>query len=271
MDIGSLGYLSLAAHGHADALGVTLTTAGTDVIVDPGTGSYFRSPGMREAFRGTGFHATVEVDNTSQSEPGGAFLWTRHAKVEDVQVDLHNGWVSASHDGYTHLNDPVSHRRSIFLLREETLLVVDRLQAGGRHCYRQLWPFHSEVDVEVEGEAELVARCGDRPVLGLRLASTAAGQLVTVRGQARPPAGWWSGRLESWEPAWLASWTVNCSGVVCLAALLSYGEDLSRAAGHGLGEISQLEIRLQGEVAVVTVGGEDVRVGPDGARVLVGR
>lgn len=263
MDIGSLGYLSLAAHGHADALSLTLTTQGMDVIADPGTGSYFCSPEVREAFRGTGFHATVEVDDMSQSESGGAFLWTRHAKIEDVEVDLEHGRVSASHDGYLRLDDPVRHRRSIIVVRDEVLLVVDRMQARRNHRYRQLWPFHRDVEVEVQGDTDLLATSSGCSVLRLRLASTAAGQLDIVRGQTRPLAGWWSGRLESWEPAWFASWTVTSSGIVYLAALLAYGD--------GLSDASQFDIHPQGDIAVVTFDGEQIQVGLDGKRLLAGQ
>ncbi len=71
MDVGPLGYLSLAAHGHADALAVTVTRDGHDVIGDPGTGSYYAEPSWRLAFRRTRMHATVAVDDLDQSVSGG--------------------------------------------------------------------------------------------------------------------------------------------------------------------------------------------------------
>src|ERR1700754_4950041 len=52
MDVGPLGYLSIAAHGHADALAVTLATDGHDLIVDPGTASYYGTSRWRDAHRG---------------------------------------------------------------------------------------------------------------------------------------------------------------------------------------------------------------------------
>jgi hypothetical protein len=263
MDVGSLGYLSLAAHGHADALALTLTTRGADIVADPGTGSYFRSHEVREAFRGTGFHATVEVDGTSQSEPGGAFLWAKHAKVEEVKVDLERGTISASHDGYMRLEDPVRHRRHVTATTEEALLVVDRLEAAKDHRYRQLWPFHRDVDVEVEGDMCVTAAIDGRSALRVHFASTAAGHLDVVRGHAQPLAGWWSDRLESWEPAWLASWTVSSSGIVYIAALLTY---------DGAPEQNpQLGIRLEGDLAVVTLDGEQIQVGLDLGQIQSGR
>ena len=62
IDAGPLGYGALAAHGHADALQVTIADGDGELVVDPGVGSYYRQPPLREAFRGTGFHPTVLVD-----------------------------------------------------------------------------------------------------------------------------------------------------------------------------------------------------------------
>jgi len=59
MDVGPLGYLSIAAHGHADALSVTFSIDGQDVIGDPGAGSYYGHPDWRRIHRGTRVHATV--------------------------------------------------------------------------------------------------------------------------------------------------------------------------------------------------------------------
>ena len=67
MDVGPLGYLSIAAHGHADALAVTLSSEGHDLIVDPGTASYYGNPAWRSAHRSTRAHPTVCVDGLDQS------------------------------------------------------------------------------------------------------------------------------------------------------------------------------------------------------------
>ena len=79
VDVGPLGYLAIAAHGHADALAVGLAVDGHDLVGDPGTGSYFAHPEWRTAHRSTRAHATVAVDDADQSVMGGPFLWTEHA------------------------------------------------------------------------------------------------------------------------------------------------------------------------------------------------
>ena len=117
-DHGPHGYLTLAAHGHADALAIDVALHEQPLVSDPGVGSYFAQPEVREAFRGTGFHATVTVDGVSSSEPGGPFLWTRHARSTLLHFDP-EGAAIAEHDGYTRLADPVVHRRAVVLIGNE--------------------------------------------------------------------------------------------------------------------------------------------------------
>jgi hypothetical protein len=56
MDIGSLGYVPIAAHGRADALAVTLSAAGRELVFDPGTASYYGKSPWRGMDRGTRAH-----------------------------------------------------------------------------------------------------------------------------------------------------------------------------------------------------------------------
>jgi uncharacterized heparinase superfamily protein len=105
-DVGPLGYLSIAAHGHADGLSVTLSEGPDELVVDPGTGSYL-DPWFRSWFRGTEAHPTVAVDGRDQSEQGGAFLWTRHVDARLLACDTARGVAVGELDC-----DGVAHRRA---------------------------------------------------------------------------------------------------------------------------------------------------------------
>jgi hypothetical protein len=143
-DCGDLGYLSIAAHGHADALSLVLRVAGVDVLVDPGTYDYFTYPAWRRYFRSTRAHNTLVVDDADQSVMLGSFMWGSKARCRGVhwQPGKQGGSVSAEHDGYTRLSDPVIHRRTITLPEDATeLTVVDELQAVGRHDVAMHWHF----------------------------------------------------------------------------------------------------------------------------------
>jgi uncharacterized heparinase superfamily protein len=220
IDVGPLGYLSLAAHGHADALQITLADNGEDLVVDPGVGSYYGRPDLRSVFRGTGFHPTVEVDGTDQSEPGGPFLWRRHAQSTLLHVDLERGTVVGKHDGYRRLADPVQHLRAAVALPDGGVIVCDQLEATGEHEFAQHWPLHPALDVVAASESALrVTRAGE-PRLLIVLAASEPARLELAHGQERPPAGWWSPRLEAQIPAWRCSWQIRGRGLVHVAAFL---------------------------------------------------
>ncbi len=140
-DAGPLGYLSTAAHGHADALSFTLAVGGVPVIVDPGTCCYHYDPGWREYFRSTAAHNTVVVDGESQSAAAGAFLWVRkaRARVLEWRSRPEGGTLSAEHDGYTRLRGEVVHRRR-FSLEGKRLEIYDDLKGRGEHSLE--WRLH---------------------------------------------------------------------------------------------------------------------------------
>lgn len=125
-DAGPHGYLSIAAHAHADALAFTLNVGGQPVFVDSGTCDYFGSEEDRRYFRSTRAHNTVVVDNLDQSTQAGPFLWGRQAKTTVESWD--GKTLVASHDGYP----GIIHRRR-FALRGRVLEITDALEGSGDH------------------------------------------------------------------------------------------------------------------------------------------
>ena len=217
MDVGPLGYGSTAAHGHADALAVTLSAAGRELVVDPGTGSYYANPRWRVAHRGTAAHPTVCVDGLDQSEIGGPFYWKRHASTTIRSVDLTRGIVDAEHDGYRRLDDPVTHRRWLIAPPgDPTIVVVDLLDGSSEHDVTVSWPLHPELDWIPVADGYLVDR-GEGPVLQLCHAATTPVELGQLRADAESGLGWWSDRLEARTPAWLL--TATARGALPLAML----------------------------------------------------
>lgn len=91
-DAGGVGYLSIAAHGHADALAFTLAVGDEALLVDPGTFSYHYDPAARMYFRGTRAHNTITIDGEDQSQSGGLFLWTRKAPRDRARLAPDREW-----------------------------------------------------------------------------------------------------------------------------------------------------------------------------------
>ncbi|MEZ0340658.1 alginate lyase family protein [Mycobacterium sp. pV006] len=225
MDVGPLGHLSTAAHGHADALAVTLSNDGRDLIVDPGTASFYGNPAVRSAYRGTRVHATVCVDDVDQSVPGGAFFWRRHARTTVHAVDLERGVVDAEHDGYRRLADPVRHRRWVIAPPDETtMVVVDLIGGRGRHDIVVGWPLHPDLESRPTTSGHLVSRDG-APVLSLCYGATAGFDVEQVRADDVSHLGWWSERLEDRTPAWMVG--VRCRAVTPVAVISLLHTDVS--------------------------------------------
>ena len=110
-DHGPLGYLSIAAHGHADALSVWLHWDRERVLVDAGTYLYHSGGRARDMLRGTGAHNTLCIENSDQSLVIGPFAWSRHARARLIGSDASSA--EAEHDGYKKRFGLVHRRRVI--------------------------------------------------------------------------------------------------------------------------------------------------------------
>lgn len=102
MDHGPLGYLSIAAHGHADALAIWLHRRGQAVLADAGTFLYHSGGLWRDAFRGTRLHNTLSIHEEDSSRISGAFNWSQQAETQLVSAcgSVADFAVEAKHNGY---------------------------------------------------------------------------------------------------------------------------------------------------------------------------
>jgi hypothetical protein len=245
MDVGPLGYLAIAAHGHADALAVTVSLDGRDVIGQPGAASYYGHPEWRAAHRSTRAHPTVTVDGQSQSVPGGAFLWTRNARVRVRSVDLDRGIVDAEHDGYRRLSEPVTHRRWLSAPPDDSgILVVDEISGTGVHEVRTSWPLHPDLDVVRLPQGHLVTRAG-APVLQIGTAAPSGVAIDQIRGDDETHLGWWSHRLESRVPSWLVGGITSAATPLVVATVI-------RPSVPGTDDVAELAVSRDGDLITVT-------------------
>jgi Heparinase II/III-like protein/Heparinase II/III N-terminus len=125
-DHGPIGYLSLAAHGHADALSIWLSINGIPFFVDAGTYLYHSGGEMRSNLRETGSHNTLVLVGRSQSQITGPFMWGGKADSSLIDARPWPNWsVSAMQNGYAR-EFHVRHIRRIDR-RENEIVVCGRL------------------------------------------------------------------------------------------------------------------------------------------------
>jgi hypothetical protein len=239
-DAGPLGYLSIAAHGHADALAFTLSAQGDELLVDPGTFAYHTEPRWRDYFRSTAAHNTVRIDGQDQSVIGGSFMWLQQARARlvELQRDGRRERWRAEHDGYRRLPDPVTHRREIDLdLADGSLRVEDVLDCRRRHEVELHWHFAEGCEVEPDGQGGLLVLRGGKPRLYLQC-SGAPLALSLHRGEESPPLGWISRRFDTRTPICTARYRATIDGptrlVTRMAVLFPHGVQRDAFAGaHG--------------------------------------
>ncbi|MHB1937805.1 MAG: heparinase II/III family protein [Acidobacteriaceae bacterium] len=205
-DVAPLGYLSIAAHGHADALSFTLSASGREILIDPGTYAYHTKRPWRDYFRGTSAHNTLRVDGLDQSVSGGTFLWLRHARAtcQTFESTPEYDRLVGRHDGYLRLPEGVEHGRELTLTKADRRIeVVDRLTGRGRHFVEVFWHFSNACEVILEGD-RLIARHG--PV-ALTLEGPPELEARLLQGSVDPIGGWVSRRFDVLEPATTAVWS----------------------------------------------------------------
>ena len=202
-DGGPHGYLSIAAHAHADALSVEVRYGGVDVLADPGTYCYHGEPQWRSYFRSTIAHNTVELDGRNQSTEGGPFLWLRHANGREIDVqDIGDAaeW-TAEHDGYLSLDPPARHRRCVLLDRaSRTVDIVDEI-GGGSYDVRLAFHLGPEIYAELDGAFAVLRWPAASAPGAARLELPQSLRWTLHRGETDPIVGWYSTGLGRRTPA----------------------------------------------------------------------
>jgi hypothetical protein len=148
-DAAPLGYLSIAAHGHADALSLIVHIDGYPFLVDPGTYAYHTHAEWRKYFVSTLAHNTVTINNTDQAQLSGPTLWLNHYKtfVHKAKTSAECDMVSASHNGYR--KEKIGHTRNVEFNKEKDYLKISDLLQARKTGYSINIPFHLHPEVYV--------------------------------------------------------------------------------------------------------------------------
>jgi hypothetical protein len=223
IDCGPLGYLSIAAHGHADCLSLSICFDGRWVLVDPGTYCYHRNADWRDHFRSTTAHSTVAVDGLDQSQMLGSFMWGRRANARPLAWAVTDELTvfSGAHDGYV-ASSGVRHTRTVVLGERGYWIVVDRLDGSGSHRVDALFQlaegFSTDGDLVFTDDGGRSVRITSWVPDGM--------DVDVVEGREQPRGGWVSGGFghRAAAPAVVARGQVELPATLCFALVPFRGE-----------------------------------------------
>ncbi len=217
-DHGPLGYLSIAAHGHADALSVALDIDGQPVLVDPGTYLYGSGGVWRTWFRSTPAHNTLNLDGQSQSIMSGAFNWSHKANTRLIEASPSPDWsLLAEHDGYERRLG-ARHRRQV--RQDGQAILIHDCLVGTAQDAEIVFQLAVDVDAEQAGNVVTASRNGT-PLLRISLPD----DNLTIQAGGDQPGhgGWVSPRFGVKLPAPRIAWKgrVDAKGVSSLVTVLA--------------------------------------------------
>lgn len=202
MDHGPLGYLSIAAHGHADALSVWLNIDGMPVIVDAGTYLYHSGGKWRDHMRSTPAHNTLSVCGEDSSKISGAFNWSDKARTSIISYD-HNEQsrhIEAEHDGFDKKYH-VKHRRRLDIPSKGVFDISDELIGQTGDLDVEIgFLFHPDLTIEQSEKNWVIIDDNKKPILTLENSNSSLKGSIQI-GQRNPLRGWYSEKFSSVQPA----------------------------------------------------------------------
>jgi hypothetical protein len=244
LDCGPLGYLSIAAHGHSDALSFVLRHGKEAILIDPGTYLYQCGGAWRDYFKSTSAHNTVTVDGKNQSASGGTFLWTSHAQsfaevwgsTSDLDVFI------GSHDGYTHLEDPVIHRRAVVFIKPDILLLIDKFLGSGDHHYEQHFHFHPDIESWRVSDHHWLFR--GKETYGYLICCPLPGsETFSLKGAESPMLGWYSPAFGIKQPSTTILNSFHGHGDAALVSLVALKTDFVTFESSLAGELVAIDVK----------------------------
>lgn len=197
MDHAPLGYLSIAAHGHADALSVIATIDGIPLFVDAGTYLYHSGGPWRDWFRSTRAHNTLALGGADQSVMSGAFNWSHKASSRLDSVAGGKDWrIVASHDGYEKRFGCI-HRRTV-ASDPSGFSIHDTLIGNHDQSAEVVFQLAPSCRAEIDGDK---IRIFHEAQWLATLSFSQTGQVECASGGAPGDGGWYSPRFGIKLPA----------------------------------------------------------------------
>ena len=222
-DAAPLGFLSIAAHGHADALSFLLHVDGQAVFVDPGTYTYHTDPQWRNYFIGTLAHNTIRVNKLDQATIAGSTLWLQHykCKVLHAETSDEKDTIKATHNGYE--RSGITHTRELIFDKQSlNIKITDNIESKKNDAYFIELPFHFHPLIEIKAKNEHCFELTNKNGRNVQLQTDKKLKTKLVYGQIEPEiAGWYSKSFLYKEKTNTIICSLEISGNIQLETIIS--------------------------------------------------
>jgi hypothetical protein len=179
-------------HAHDDVLSFEFHALGQRFVVDAGTYTYLRNHPLRRYFTGARGHNAIIVDADQSSRLNAGPLSWRNAAGELVDAGSSNDldWVTARHTGYVDGKQDVVVERSLLTIKDEYILVLDRVSGSGLHAIESL--LHLAPGLQISVAADGVYCHGAQADLQVVHVASAATGWSVHRGADGIQPGWYA-------------------------------------------------------------------------------
>jgi hypothetical protein len=234
-------------HCHLDALAITYASDGVALLPDSGLYEYATGtdPDI-DYFNGTRAHNTVVVDGNDQ------------ANDPSVVGNVHPGLLASGDDwayesGSHGLYAGVTHARSLVLLAQDLVVVIDTLASNGEHDYVQAWHLWPDAEVAPGGALDIDASDTAGHAVALRQALPDGVTVRAIKGQDSPfVQGYYSTEYGVHVPNYALEYAVHGTGRQFVTAIASG----ARASSH---PSVKAQVAPGGDIHVTVCAGDVLR------------
>jgi hypothetical protein len=154
LDLSPLGFLKTAAHGHLDALHLSIWFDGVAMVVDPGTGAYYANTNLRAWLASRVAHNGPSPMLWSHPVRLGSFIWSKPHVAPRWHADGGGGL-----EAHWRLANGSMCRRVVRLEAEDGWQVEDSLRSWtGTADFCVRWQFAPGVYVKLLSERKLLVK-----------------------------------------------------------------------------------------------------------------
>jgi hypothetical protein len=237
---------------HSDLLSIELAANGQEYLIDSGAYSFHPTEEWNQYFRSIQAHNIITVDRISHIN-----FYDRHIEstfdrwLTSPVFDVLSGY----HNGFEDLEEPITHRRSIFYHKPSYWILCDLLTGEGQHFFDQYFhfpPFRLNVDFS---NKRVDIRTDQHHHFTLMPISPKEMDVAIFTGGESPDSGWISnGYKQSIEASFIRYGKQTLAPVSFHTLLYAYhSENTLSFSGRNLQVLSQNTPLLAHEVSALEI------------------